>query len=323
MEGVSKHSSHLPCGMPCRGDAAGVWLALVVAVGQGCRQECETTIEGGNRAGRSVVSAAVTTFRDQLRPDLSLCVPTVRVVDELSGDRGGVYNSVTRHVRLGEVHDELVYHELCHAVQYQNGIPVDGEDWTLSDAAAEERGDVAAPRKEAFAMTCALALDLAFLLQDACSYDPAGMDALFEVRDLFVGPGERIDLGRAGVLTPTVSVPVTDRTFELETGSSAVRITTDGQELLLDPWTGDVVPVADVAPLDSPTVAQVDTGLLWLRELAVPNGATTVRRTFVHDGQSVPLGCVRQSEVVFAYDSWLWSAWIEDGSVRLGYWLVR
>lgn len=283
-------------------------------------------MKGGTEVDQTAVEGAVRTFRDLLRPDLEICVPTIRIISDLAGTKVGRYNTVSHGVRIEGTTEHVIYHELCHAVQRQNHLPVSSPNWEISPQYVEDllEGDnPASPRHEAFAMTCEDALDVAFLLGPRCDDDAPGIDAYNEVRDLFTGPDDTVVLDREGVFHPSVTVPTEGVTFDLQLTDDGIRLEIDEQVLFLDPWSGADVPEADAAPLEFPDGPGTELGALWLREITAPNGAVARRRMYIQGDQRIlSLGCVHPGEVAFVFDDWLWSAWLEDGAVQLGWWYL-
>lgn len=293
-----------------------------VVLGGACREDCEPDVRGGSPEEQASIQAAVEIFYDRLRPDLGLCVPSVRKKDELQEAVKGHYNSVTRQVRIATPTDDVVYHELCHAVQYQNDLSVEGPNWEMDELLDEALGHPRFPRREAFARTCEDGPTYAFLLGEACPYDPPGIDALYEVRDLFTGPDPRVVLDEEGTFTPTVSLATEGDSFDLEVTANGVRLTLAEGARFIDPWTGErLQEEAVVDPVRTPR-ASGDGDSLSHFALAAANGALTLRRVYERSEGYVPLGCVKPEENVFSFDGWVWSAHLEEGEVTLGFWLV-
>ena len=93
----------------------------------------------------------------------SVCVSKVRIVDEIDlkdGDVAGVYRpNGTIEIEAGSYTDDILRHELCHALDRAEDYSVDNP--TLFDAATVEESDLyptdKARTREAFARTCEIA----------------------------------------------------------------------------------------------------------------------------------------------------------------------
>lgn len=123
-----------------------------------------------------------------------VCVDHVRV-GELGGGHYGKYAPLGRSVRLapylsGKWLDEVLRHELCHAVDRQNDLVRGREDqftdaWSIDWTDGGERREAA----EGFAHVCELGRDaLAALWQPTCPGDP-DLRAARVVRDEVYGVG--------------------------------------------------------------------------------------------------------------------------------------
>jgi hypothetical protein len=287
-----------------------------------CRNDCEPTVKGGTPEEREELEESARIFYDLLVPELEICVPTVRKVDSLAKDAGGRYNSVTRRVRVSTTSDDTLYHELCHAVESQNPLPLEGPTWELSPEQDRIQDYPMFPRQEAFAVACEQGPTYAFLLGEDCPYDPEGIAALYEARDLFTGPDPRKILEEEGAFTPTTVVPTEGASFELKLTPGGVQLLTDEGVLHVDPWTAETIPEEEATELEMSHLAYSEVDTLALSLLQAPNGAVTERRVFVRSEQFLGLGCVWPEERVFAFDGWLWSASLQQGSITLGFWLV-
>ncbi|MCB9699918.1 MAG: hypothetical protein H6738_24235 [Alphaproteobacteria bacterium] len=302
-------------------------LALVLAgVTGACREDCEPVVVGATASERSFVESTVDTFVGLLDPSLSLCVPKIHVTDSLRLDVAGKYNTATRDVKLVRSSSPdlkwTLHHELCHAVQGQNGLPVDGPQWSVAPDIELLAANKRFPEKEAYAMACEIGPDIAFLLGDPCPTDQDGLSAFFDAREIFVGPDPAmIDLSLPVAFTPTVALGSEVTDFSVSVAPSGVLVDMDGATAVIDPWTGALVEAEGPFGSTGPFVVEGDEMMLGLT-FDAPNGDRGVRLVLSSGGRYTPLGCYEPGESLFSYDGVFWSASLTGGQVVLGYYTV-
>lgn len=297
------------------------WLLLA-----GCRTTCTPTVRADDPQARAVVGELARTFVDQLVPSLEVCVPTIEVVDEvrvLGQSVGGSYHPTTRNIQLATTEPLLVYHELCHALQRQNDLPLDDPRWALDPAFAELVPHRGQGRAEVFAVTCQEALGRAQLIGAPCDSDRGDTSVFSDVTALFTGPDDSVDPTREAAFVETVRRPFVGDTLEIGVLEDGVSVFDGTTNAAFHPASGaPVFPGTPVRTASDP--ARHDGAALGSMELGTINGAVAVRRVYQDaNGVSSPAGCLQELEQFFWFEEAFWSGFVEGGELHLGYWEVR
>ncbi len=298
-------------------------VALLLPLAGACRSSCEPGYSGGTAEQRAEAKESVDLFLDLLRPDLAVCVPEVRI-EELT-EAAGLYDSFTRRITLEATSPGVVFHELCHALDFQNGLDTTSYIAWPDTTWALDLGEEGDRPWQTFADVCAVGPTVAQLVGEPCPGDPVGMWIYPEVAGLFVGPStELIDLDTVVEFVPTVVRPTEAALLgqaRLVEGVGLV-VELDGERLALDPWTGEDVRTEEAGePVGSfAWTEQVELGWTAFETL---DGEIGTRRTLFQEGRQIPLGCRTDDERAFSWDGRAWTARVVEGSLEVGYWLVH
>ncbi len=151
-----------------------VLLAVTLIGCATCPPLGDVPIDGGTADQRATVGQELSSLEGALA--LYTCVDHVRIGGFFRPDRGGSYDRLTRRVALlDELETEdlpkVLRHEVCHAVDLQNGLVKDDEE-SFFYAVPPDVTDHKLPN-EAFADTCSLGQDTLLALWGVeCAGDP-------------------------------------------------------------------------------------------------------------------------------------------------------
>jgi hypothetical protein len=300
------------------------WLLLA-----SCERHCELTevpVRGGTDEQQQIVASTMVQMQEAVVPPV--CVDHVRLGSVWWHTQAeGVYNTVTRGIRLDrEVDEETLVdhlrHELCHAVDVQNDLIEGGRD-----------------AREDFAFTCQVGPEPLSVLWGDCPLDP-DLEGTWRVQREVYGlsaepPPQRAQFERIGA-TGLVGASELIDVFETD-GTLLVELIQeeDRQALAIDPWTGAVqvfegmVPGAEQPSPPAPAgwstryggMMDEQTGLVVAYFSGWEGG---VRRmlAWTEEGWAPAQGpCPNESTRLFLYGSELWSAQLDGVTLSWGRWV--
>ncbi len=315
-------------------------MILAVAAVAGCR-ECEplaeTPIFGATVEQAWGIHAVLERMHDEVVP--AVCLTHVRAVERFPREVGGRYNSATRGIRLlrevpPEYLQEVLGHEICHAVDIQNDLVKGREDLFFY----AEPDPIWAERRlanEAFAVTCALGRDALAAVGPAECPDVPDLRAVEAIRaDVYGGDAPAPGL----VFERVASVPVGEDVYEFEIygleEGLGIFLDPGDDSFTVDPWTGTWLS-DDVAGLDSspgagdagpgPTGWRVsgerlaDGTDLFIGDLELPTGDLAQLIQMRPDGPRTVSGLCAAAEPQFlAFEGDTWAAVLGEGEIWWG-----
>lgn len=249
-----------------RSSFVAVWL---MACGP-CPPFGAIAIDGGTERSQGIVAGTLLAFEAWTARE-GVCVDTVRLDGDLGGASGleslGGYRSMRRLIELKEAQPHLadtLVHELCHAVDHQDGIThEDGEtfdyDPTRPDAAVRSE---TSRRREAMALTCEAgpeALAAARSVAEACAPARVRRALTVVLQRVYAGmpdhiPPVAVRRTPVGAWTPPDGWSLDGTVLAGETGEMVVGARVDGDDVwvAIAPWTGDVVALPERATPPAP-----------------------------------------------------------------------
>ncbi len=315
-----------------------VVLALVAA---GCRREtCAPDIRSDDAVMAERVAEAADLFLRQLSPEYTVCVPHIRIGDELDADTAddpdtylGWYDHSSRRVVLKEygiqiVGSASVHHEYLHALDHQNDLAL-GDRWGFflkTEAEAQHAATSAIDLVgEGFALSGQTLPVFGPLLRDSCEGDDETTRRRRRALDYFV-----FDDVEPGWDYPGVKVepaPFVERLrvkggLYLIDGGDVLGVVVDEHTI---PWTSFAAePSFDGFGLLMVTTPLADVTGDGVKLLDEEWAKPARRRVFEEDNTLRLLGdgCAREGERTFTWSGRHWSVWTEGDEMVVGFWAV-